>query len=116
MTYASIKTLMGTLATTLSCSYTYYQFDEGTAPAPPYFVFYYDGQNDQYADNLNYKRIRTLVIEFYSDYKDIDMEYSIEDFLDSNSMTYDKDEVYISSEKLYQTVYTMEVTINGKQS
>lgn len=90
---------------------TYYEWPENKAPDPPYLCFYYPGDNDFKADDSNYQRIRTLVVELYTDEKDIELEEAVESAL--SGMVYDREEVYIDSERLFEVSYTMEVVING---
>lgn len=45
--------------------FAYYQFDDDTAVAPPFVVFYYPEDFDLHADGTNYKTIQSLVIELY---------------------------------------------------
>lgn len=91
----------------------YYQFLNGTAEPPPFICWFFPGIDDLYADNSNYQRIATLVIEFYSDEKDFEGEAIIEQALDDALFTYTKNEDYIDSERLHETVYEMEVVIHG---
>ena len=91
----------------------YYQFDEKTAVAPPFICWLMEGDNDFQADGINYARIRPLSIEFYTDAKDFAGETAIEDALDALGIAYAKDETYIDSERMHETIYTMEVVINA---
>lgn len=108
MTYQNIDSLVGSIG----LPYAYYQFPE-TGQQPPFVCWYLEGINDLYADNLNYQRIVDLTIEFYSDEKDFDTEAVIEAALAGASLTYEKQEAYIDTERMHETIYTMEVVING---
>ena len=66
-----------------------------------------------YADGMDYQRIVQLTIEVYSDEKDFYYEGLIEDGLTAASLAYRKSEQFIDSEKMHETVYEMEVLING---
>lgn len=109
MTYKAIADMVKSFG----LPYAYYQFEEGSGQQPPFVVFYYPDRNDFRADDRNYVKIPTLKIELYTDNKDFVKEDEIEEILDRNELTYEKDEAYIESEKMYQVVYTMEVVING---
>lgn len=91
----------------------YYQFTKDTAKEPPFICYYYTGSNDVMADNKNYQRVRPVVVELYTDNKDFDLEKKVEDKLIENEIPFSKTEAYISSEKMYQITYYMEVVING---
>ena len=108
MTYKQINTMVGLMG----LPYAYYQFPE-TGQKPPFICWFLEGIDDVYADNANYQRIVNLTIEFYSDEKDFTNEAAIESQLTLSGLTYTKTETYIDSEKMHQTVYEMEVLING---
>lgn len=90
----------------------YYQYPEGEAPELPYILFYYPQRDDFQADDKNYAKVPQLNIELYTKEKDFVTEKVIEDLLEANDLTYDKEEQYIESEKMYEVLYTMEVMIN----
>lgn len=108
MTYTEINTMVGLMG----LPYAYYQFPE-TGQQPPFICWFITGIDDVYGDNSNYQRIVNLTIEFYSDEKDFTNEAAIESQLALSGLTYTKTETYIDSEKMHQTVYEMEVLING---
>lgn len=93
--------------------YAYYQFTQETAKEPPFICYYFTGDNDFGADNINYQAIRQAVIELYTDNKDFALEAAVENLLTANEMRYTKTETYIDSESMHMTVYQMEVVING---
>ena len=90
----------------------YDHFAEDGAPDPPYLVFLLPGRDDFLADNKAYLKVTTLTLELYTEYKDPDTEEQIEAVLESHEIIYDKSEVWIDSEKLYQVTYEMEVIYN----
>ena len=111
MTYTEIDTMISEIG----LSYAYYQFPE-TGQQPPFICWMLDGIDDLYADNSNYQRIAVLIIELYTDEKDFDNEAAVEGVLASHGLSYGMAEQYIDSERMHETVYTMEVVINGEQS
>ena len=108
MTYKEIDTMVGQIG----LPYAYYQFPE-TGQQPPFVCWFLEGIDDLYGDNINYQRIVNLTIEFYSDEKDFETEAAIESHLTLSGLSYYKQESYIDKEKMHQTVYQMEVLING---
>lgn len=68
------------------------------------------------ADGRVYFKANEVHIEVYTDYKNPDIEEKIEAVLDEHGIFYNKTEVYIESEKLYEVLYIfeMEVKTNGK--
>lgn len=95
--------------------FTYYQFEEGTAQAPPYVVFFYSTDSDVFADDSNYVDKEQLNVELYTRYRDFDLEKQIEAILESNGFTYGKEASFIESERLYQIAYEMEVIIDESE-
>ena len=91
--------------------YAYDQFKDGTQQAPPFICFYYGASNDLYADGINYQRIDSLTIEFYSDCKDIDKELQIEAVLMAAGLPFAKYEQSLEDEKMHETVYELQVLI-----
>lgn len=112
MTYAQINNMIAGMG----LDYAYYQFSEATKTAPPFICFFYSGIDDLYADETNYQRIVSLIVELYTDTKDFALESRVESVLSANGLTYRKTETYIDTEHMHQTVYEMGVLINGEQS
>lgn len=95
--------------------YAYYQFRVEDAPqSPPFICFYYSGDNDFIADNINYKSVNRLVIELYADNVDFEHEHAIEAALRAADLPYSRDQVYIDGERMFQTSYNVEVCINAE--
>lgn len=89
--------------------FAYHHFAEGESPDPPFLVYLYPGADNFAADGVTYFKVNKLHIELYTDYKNIDLEEKVEAVLIGHGLFYDKSEVWISSEKLYEVLYQMEV-------
>ena len=110
MTYKEVNTMIAGFG----LPYAYNEFPQGTETAPPFICFLFqDGSDDLMADNTNYTKIRPLAIELYTDNKDFATEETIEAALTSAGLAFQRSEVYIASERMYQINYITEVTING---
>lgn len=109
MTYTEINSMMESF--NIPCAY--YEFTESTEQAPAFLCYYFMQSDDLFADNENYARIRTLMIELYTVEKNFDLEESIEDELNRNGLTYIRDETYLGDERMFMITYTMEVLINA---
>ena len=83
----------------------YDHFAEGESPDPPFLVFLFPGTDNVFADDTVYKKIDQLNIELYTDKKDPEIETTIEDILLSHELSYEKSEVWIESEKMYEVLY-----------
>ena len=64
---------------------------------------------DMFADDTVFKKIDELNIELYTDVKDPETETQIEDILIAHDLPYEKSEVWIESEKLYEVLYQTQI-------
>ena len=87
----------------------YDHFAEGESPDPPFLVFLYPGSDNFAADGVVYFKVNRLAIEVYTDLKNPELEQQIEAVLDSHGIFYEKSEVWIEQEKLYEVLYETEV-------
>ena len=89
--------------------YAYHHFVEGESPEPPFLVFLYPNIDNFAADGMVYFKVNRLNIELYTDLKDVELEETVEAVLDKHGIFYEKSEVWIESENLYEVLYQMEV-------
>ena len=87
----------------------YDHFAEGESPDPPFLVFLFPASDNFSADGQVYAKINALHFELYTDKKDPEIEAKVEAVLDQRGIFYDKSEVWIPDERLYEVLYTMEV-------
>ena len=87
----------------------YDHFAEGDAPQPPFLVYLFPSSHNFRADDTVYQKINDLHVELYTDRKQPDVENIVEEALDSQGLVYDKTEVWIAEEQLYEVLYSMEV-------
>ena len=105
MTYGEIVNMLD--ATGFPVAYDHFQ--EGEAPNPPFIVFLFPRSNNFSADGKVYKKINSLDIELYTDLKQPDVEAQVESVLDEHNIFYNKTEVWIPDEKLYEVVYSTDL-------
>ena len=91
--------------------FAYDHFAEGESPEPPFICYLLPGSDNFAADGMAYFKISEVWIELYTDRKDLAVERKVEDVLDVQEIFYDKTEVWIQSEKLYEVLYSFEVPI-----
>ena len=89
--------------------YAYHHFVEGESPDPPFLVFLYPSSDNFAADGMVYFKVNRLNIELYTELKDVELEETVEAVLDKHGIFYEKSEVWIESENLYEVLYQMEV-------
>lgn len=105
MTHEEVKALVEEMG----LPYAYDHFAEGESPDPPFICFLYPKAENFGADNLVYHHFNRLDIEVYIDYKDPDMEATIEEVLTAHELYYEKSEVWIETEKMYEVLYELTV-------
>ena len=103
------KTEVAQMVKEFGLPYAYDHFAEGESPEPPFVVYLYPNSDNFAADGKVYFKKDRLHVELYTDSKDIDLEKQIEDVLDAHDFFYNKWEVWIQSERLYEVLYQMEV-------
>ena len=104
MSLAEFYTLLNSI-TGFADKVAYRQFEEDAAPALPFIVYYEDSTDNFKADNKVYQKRRNIVVELYSQEKDVTSEELIEKLFDDNEIPWDKIEEYIDSEHMYMVSY-----------
>lgn len=94
----------------------YHHFAEGKSPNPPFLIYLMPLSDNFSADGKVYFEANEVHIEVYTDCKSPEIEEKIEAVLDEHGIFYNKTEIFIESENLYEVLYIfeMEVKINGK--
>ena len=108
MTHNELMTMLE--ETSLPIAYDH--FAEGESPAPPFICFLYPASDNFGADGQVYLKISEVHIELYTDEKNPVTEERLEAVLDRHGIFYDKTEVWIESEKLYEVLYSFEMEVN----
>ena len=89
--------------------FSYDHFAEGESPEPPFICYLLPGSDNFAADGRVYFKINEVRIELYTDKKDVSVEKQVEDALDDRGIFYNKSEVWISEERLYEVLYSFDV-------
>ena len=96
----------------IGLSFAYDHFAEGESPAPPFICYLIPNSDNFSADGRVYYKINEIHIELYTDFKDLSAEQKVEAVLDEHGIFYEKTEVWIESENLYEVLYTFEMEVN----
>lgn len=88
--------------------FAYDHFAEGEAVDPPFITFLLPSSDNFSADGTAYLKIDVVHIELYTDEKNPATERTVETVLNRHGIFYDKSEVWIESEKLYEVLYSFE--------
>ena len=89
--------------------FAYDHFAERESPDPPFICFLFPGSDNFSADNIVYAAFENLNIELYTDEKNPELEAGVESVLTAHELFWNKSEVWIESEKLYEVLYQMTV-------
>lgn len=87
----------------------YDHFAEGESPDPPFICFLFPSSENFSADNIVYAAFNTLNIELYTDEKNPELEVSLENILTEHELFWQKSEVWIETEKMYEVLYQLTV-------
>lgn len=93
----------------LDIPFAYDHFAEGESPDPPFICFLFPGSDNFGADNIVYAAFQNLNIELYTDEKNPELEAAVEEVLTAHELFWNKSEVWIETEKLYEVLYQMAV-------
>ena len=85
--------------------FAYDHFAESEAPDPPFVVYLLPNSKNFSADGKVYHKISEVHIELYTDKKEPAREEAVEAVLDAHDIFWQKSEVWIESEKLYEVLY-----------
>lgn len=108
MTYSDIKGMVHAIG--LPCAYDHFSPED--AVDPPFVVWLLPESDPFAADDSVYFERTALHIELYTDVKNPTKEQMVEVVLREHGLFYTKSEVWISTEKMYEVLYQMEVA-NG---
>ena len=89
--------------------FSYHHFAEGESPEPPFICYLLPEDDDFAADGINYYEIDVVQIELYTDKKDLELEHRVQQTLTNHGIYYERDEVWISEERLYEVIYYFEM-------
>ena len=91
--------------------FAYDHFAEGESPEPPFICYLLPESNNFAADGKVYFKRTAVHLELYTDKKNIAIEGKIERILDAHAVFYNKSEIWIESERLYEVLYTFETEV-----
>ena len=95
--------------------FAYDHFAEGESPEPPFICFLCPGSDNFAADGWAYFKVDTVHIELYTDEKNPGIESRVEAVLDRRGIFFEKTEVWIESERLYEVLYSFELEVKTNE-
>jgi len=105
MTLAELTTILK--STGYPVAYSHFSGDN--VPAPPFITYHVDSSSNYFADDRVHKKIDNVLIELYTDKKDLTAEANLEAALDANNLAYETTEAWIEEEQLFQKTYEIGV-------
>jgi hypothetical protein len=105
MTFEETKSMLEEIGVPVA----YDHFAEGESPDPPFICFLFPGSDNLFADDVVFQKIDELNIELYTNAKDPDMETRIEGILTAHELPFEKSEVWIEEEKMYEVLYQTQI-------
>lgn len=91
--------------------YAYDHFAEGESPKPPFICYLLPNSNNFAADGRVYHRKSEVRIELYTNKKNPKIEAQVQDALDKRGIFYNQTETWISSERLYEVLFSFEINL-----
>ena len=101
MTYAEVKTMLASSGLPVA----YRAFESITNP--PFIIWMSDADNNFAADGKVFFSAHQIRIELYTTKVDVESETALENALSEHFYT--KERIYIDEEKMYETIYELEV-------
>lgn len=93
-------------ATGYPVAYSHFKASKKKKPPDlPFICYVVPGTDNFTADDMVYHQVTDVNVELYTDRKDPKAEQRIEDVFDAHQIPWDKTEVYIESDEMYQILY-----------
>lgn len=89
--------------------YRYHHFEVEEAVEPPFICWIIPDSQNFAADGKVYFNSNNVNIELYTDFKDFELEENIENILEQKEIFWEKTELYIESEKMYEVLYELNI-------
>ena len=103
------KELVEEILDEVGLPYRYHHFEAEEAVEPPFICWIVPGSGNFAADGKVYFQTDDVNIELYTDFKNFELEEKIEGVLDQKGIYWEKTEVYIESERLYEVIYELSI-------
>ncbi len=85
----------------------YYAFPEGEITPLPFIIYFEEDENNFKADNKNYFDTHNMIVELYTEQRDIDLENQLKEIL--REYEYEASYDYISEERMYMASFSFTI-------
>lgn len=89
--------------------FAYHHFEVEEAVNPPFICWLLPGSGNFAADGKVYFKANRVTIELYTNEREFELEQKIENLLEEQEIFWQKEEFYIKTENMFETLYEMEV-------
>lgn len=103
--------MIETIMQEIGLPWAYHHYAEGESPDPPFLLYLFPESDNYGADNVVYAEVSRVYIELYTDLKDMATEKQVEMALQNHGLFWNKSEVWIESESLYEVLYSFETEV-----
>ena len=103
MELKELKAALGKIAPT-----AYRAFSKNNVKPPPFICYFVENEKLSGADDKNYIRDRFLIVELYTDKKDLETEEKLDRLFDGYEV--EKYEAWIEDENMLQVAYHIPIT------
>ena len=103
MTYTDV--IAGMKSIGIPCAYHHWN----EPPPLPYAVIMHGDNDDLMADNHNYQDVGNYRLELYTAEKYPPTEKKVEQWLKDHRIPYEKTEVFLDSEDMFQVIYEFQI-------
>ena len=86
----------------------YRAWQEGSAPALPWMVYYAEDSRNFSADGVVYIQRQRYIIELYTEQKEHDRERQLQAAFDAAGIFWNKSEDFVESERMFKITYEIE--------
>ncbi|NLM67493.1 MAG: hypothetical protein GX180_10020 [Enterococcus sp.] len=105
-----MKLEIDSLLEKIGLPYAYHSFNASRKKAipPPYIVYVFTGTQNIKADNRVRYKVDTYRLELYTSEKLPSVELQIENVLEKHYIPWDKSEVYIDDQSMFEIIYDID--------
>lgn len=92
-------------STGVPVAYDHFEQNTGTVITPPFIVYRNDDSFTLKAENVTWFKANNYIVELATDTKDVTLEQTLENLFAENEIPFDKEELYIDEERIFQIRY-----------
>lgn len=104
-TLLSSLVLIESPRTTIKVAYDHFEDNPNTIIRPPFILYRNTDSTTLKADDKVHYQSNNYIIDLITEVKDVVLEGKLETILNDNYLPYDKQEDYLSDERIYQIRY-----------